>query len=137
MLNNSFIYDHSWRSSAACTGMETDKFFPVSITSKNKDSVKQIFSLCKKCPVSHHCLYEAIVNEYDGIWGMTTFRQRKSFLRHIFVKKHHQVTLEECLQVIKDLISVDSTPNSSIKYLYGLSSTKTNNTTDIDGEYNE
>lgn len=90
-----------WKDQALCKGSRTSDYFPVRITRENIDTLTEIFELCEKCKVNAECLESAIVNEELGVWGRTTLRQRKQFIKNILDKKISNLTLEKC----KDFIS--------------------------------
>lgn len=58
---------------AACNGMPTDIFFPLSGQNNQLEFAKAI---CKGCPVKDKCLQDNL-HEQFGVWGGTSERQRK------------------------------------------------------------
>ena len=67
----------SWRNRAACQGVSTDVFYPVS--DEDADVAKAI---CEQCPVREPCLEFAITErEREGVWGGTTERERRRIVR--------------------------------------------------------
>ena len=118
MSDTSPIFTFSWRDNALCKGMDTDQFFPVTITSKNKDQVSKLFQLCRTCTVANHCLYEAMINDHDGIWGMTTQRQRRAYIRYVVGKGPKNITLETCNKIIEEIRTTYITPVTSIRRSY-------------------
>jgi WhiB family redox-sensing transcriptional regulator len=67
----------SWREHAACRGVSTDVFYPVS--DEDADIAKAI---CDQCPVREACLEFAITErEREGVWGGTTERERRRIVR--------------------------------------------------------
>lgn len=67
----------AWQEFAACKGLDTDVFFP--LTEEEATSAKEI---CKSCPVSEICLEHALQSrEREGIWGGATERERRRILR--------------------------------------------------------
>ena len=95
-------FDSSWRQEAACKDSDTSLFFPHSVTRGNVGKIKDVFALCESCPVSHHCLHEAIVEDYDGIWGRTTRQQRQAFY-----SSNPNYTVQDC----KDFIDANTLAN--------------------------
>jgi WhiB family transcriptional regulator, redox-sensing transcriptional regulator len=69
--------DQTWKTDAACRGMDPDVFFPT-------DEVGQAAALdvCAECPVRELCLEFAIRSrQTDGVWGGTTPRERRKLIR--------------------------------------------------------
>lgn len=59
-----------WRESAKCKDTDTDYYFPNSGNSKPKE-------FCTGCPVIDLCKTYAIAHDEDGIWGGTSYTERK------------------------------------------------------------
>jgi WhiB family redox-sensing transcriptional regulator len=69
--------DTAWRDEAACRGVDTNVFFPV--TDEEADEAKAI---CTDCVVRQACLEYALANrERDGVWGGATERERRRIVR--------------------------------------------------------
>ena len=69
----------TWRTRAACTGIDSDLFYPTSEDEAEADEAKAI---CAVCPVSTACLEHALAfREKEGIWGGTTERERRRIHR--------------------------------------------------------
>ena len=67
----------SWRQKAACRGLSTDIFYPVS-----DDDADEAKSICAVCPVREACLEWALdTREREGIWGGATERERRRLIR--------------------------------------------------------
>lgn len=67
----------SWRTNAACGGLDPEIFFPV--TDEDADQAK---SVCDRCPVQGPCLEHALsLREKDGVWGGCTERERRRIIR--------------------------------------------------------
>lgn len=67
----------SWRSKAACRGLDPAVFYPPS--DEEADEAKAI---CGVCPVREPCLEHALANrEREGIWGGATERERRRLIR--------------------------------------------------------
>jgi hypothetical protein len=90
-----------WYKNAACIGANTESFFPLVIKKKNLPQVISCFDLCESCSVSDKCLYQACINKEYGIWGRTTERMRKVFLKER--DSTQELTLEECASLIQYL----------------------------------
>lgn len=78
--------DHTWRLSAACDGMDTDIWFPVSESGKftnggrrpENAAVQAAKGICGMCEVRQACLEDAIaVGDSYGIRGGMTAAERK------------------------------------------------------------
>ena len=60
--------DTGWRDDAACRGLDTDVFFP--LTDEDAGPAKEI---CATCPVREACLEFALqTRQADGVWGGLT-----------------------------------------------------------------
>jgi WhiB family redox-sensing transcriptional regulator len=67
----------SWQQHAACRGLSTDIFYPVS-----DDDADEAKSICAICPVREACLEFALAHrEREGIWGGATERERRRLVR--------------------------------------------------------
>lgn len=69
-----------WRSRAACSGVETEKFFIESAEGSREDHIptrRLVQEICDACPVSSECLEFAMRNNIlYGVWGGMSRRQR-------------------------------------------------------------
>lgn len=61
-----------WYESAACHGMDTERFFPMNDNLPDQE----IIDTCRDCPVRADCLQHAVDIDAQGYWGGTTRRQR-------------------------------------------------------------
>lgn len=69
--------DLTWKLAGACRSANTEMFFPSSDADAGPAK-----AICESCPVQQQCLQYAIaVREPEGIWGGTTFVERRSILR--------------------------------------------------------
>ena len=70
----------SWRSSAACSGLPHNIFFPpADATEADLTYAKEI---CDTCPVTDACLEFAFeTNQRSGVWGGTSEEDRKTLRR--------------------------------------------------------
>ncbi len=70
-------FEPRWQDQAACKGVPTEFFYPGA-----DEAPYVIASYCRGCPVRNACLDEAITNgETHGIWGGTTWEQRRNLQR--------------------------------------------------------
>ncbi len=69
--------DTAWRDEAACRGLDTDVFFP--LTDEEAEEAKAI---CATCPVREECLeYALLTRQDDGVWGGLTEAERRRIRR--------------------------------------------------------
>jgi len=69
-----------WITQAACTGLDTELFFPPHGDSTHGSQAKQI---CNGCPVVTDCLLYALTDlQLVGVWGATSHKQRKQIHRN-------------------------------------------------------
>jgi WhiB family transcriptional regulator, redox-sensing transcriptional regulator len=68
-----------WRWDAACQGMDTELWFPVSPWPKGPElqRVQQAQAVCAACPVRMQCLRYATRRGERGVWGGLTEEQRR------------------------------------------------------------
>jgi WhiB family redox-sensing transcriptional regulator len=71
------IHDAGWMREAACRGMDTNLFFP--ITGQHAVEAKTV---CARCPVAEACRDYALKSgEKWGVWGGMTEKDRKTVRR--------------------------------------------------------
>jgi WhiB family transcriptional regulator, redox-sensing transcriptional regulator len=69
--------DVAWRDQAACRGLDTDVFFP--LTDEEAGEAKAV---CATCPVRELCLeYALVTRQDDGVWGGLTETERRRLRR--------------------------------------------------------
>lgn len=74
----------TWQQHAACIGADTDWWFPPAREKgvnpfKDQEKLRKARRICASCPVATECLLTALANnEYAGIWGNTSNRQRRA-----------------------------------------------------------
>lgn len=74
----STMNQQSWRTHAACRGIDPEIFYPVT----DEEEAEQAKEVCAECPVQEACLEHALaVREKDGIWGGCTERERRRIMR--------------------------------------------------------
>jgi WhiB family redox-sensing transcriptional regulator len=79
------VVDKDWREKAACRGLIAPDYiwFPprgryVSTRAGAISPTQRLLDLCEGCPVKVTCLEFAIAGNEPGIWGGTSFRQRRA-----------------------------------------------------------
>lgn len=65
------LIDQDWTSEAACTGADTDMFFPEGVTEAKYMLIRARKLYCDQCPVRPQCYGYAIRTGAVGIWGGT------------------------------------------------------------------
>ena len=74
--------DVSWRADAACSGVDSDVFFPAS--EEDEQAVAQAKAICAECPVQEACLqYALATNQSAGVWGGLDAGDRRRMRRRI------------------------------------------------------
>ena len=70
-----------WRKDAACTGIDSDVFFPASEDELASQKAKDI---CATCPVQEVCLqYSLSTNQAAGVWGGLDEGERRRLRRRL------------------------------------------------------
>jgi WhiB family transcriptional regulator, redox-sensing transcriptional regulator len=70
-----------WRRLAACSGFDTNLFFPAGTSDQLTEQVNLAKSVCRSCPSRLACLEFSLRTLQDGIWGGHTEEERKSMRR--------------------------------------------------------
>jgi WhiB family redox-sensing transcriptional regulator len=71
-----------WRDHAACSHLDPDLFFPVSISGASLTDIEAAKRICRSCPVTTPCLRWALgLGQISGIWGGTTEEERRALRR--------------------------------------------------------
>lgn len=69
--------DIAWRAEAACRGLDTEVFFPLT-----DEEAAEAKAVCATCPVRELCLeYALITRQDDGVWGGLTEAERRRLRR--------------------------------------------------------
>jgi WhiB family redox-sensing transcriptional regulator len=69
---------------AACITADPNLFFPEP-GNNYKETIKAAKEICASCPIAVQCLQHALTNEYEGIWGATTTRERKNLRKSLII----------------------------------------------------
>lgn len=94
------MVDFTWREFAMCKNSSTESFFPYKVTKANAEQVQEVFDMCSQCPVKEECFYEAVKNDYHGIWAGTFYKERLSWIRMMNLNEE-EITYESCSDFIK------------------------------------
>lgn len=70
-----------WQTEANCGGTDTSKFF---------DEEREAKKVCINCPVKSECLQDALVYNYDGVWGGTTTKERRRIKHKEFLRDDYK-----------------------------------------------
>lgn len=74
--------DVDWRSEAACSGVDSDIFFPAA--EEDREATAQAKAICEGCPVREACLqYALATNQSAGVWGGLDAGERRRMRRRI------------------------------------------------------
>lgn len=72
--------DVDWRSETACSGVDSDIFFPAA----DEEASPQAKAICAECPVQEVCLqYALATNQAAGVWGGLDAGERRRMRRRI------------------------------------------------------
>ena len=70
-----------WRKDAACTGVDSDAFFPAL---ENEAASQKAKEICATCPVQEACLqYSLSTNQAAGVWGGLDANERRRLRRRL------------------------------------------------------
>lgn len=71
-----------WRADAACTGVDTDLFFPGGTTGEALLRTEAAKEICRSCPCRGDCLSFALhTNQEFGVWGGASEEERRQLRR--------------------------------------------------------
>lgn len=101
-----FSDQENWKESALCKGLKTADFFPERINKHNESKIRTLIHMCIECEVKVDCLHYACINEHDGIWAGTTFKERINWIKSLEYNNPQDVTYEDCY----NFLQVDSKP---------------------------
>ena len=68
------LYKSEWYESGNCRGRDVNQFAKYKLTDTQVEAAKE---LCHTCPVREHCELAGHLSESYGVWGGTTFQDRK------------------------------------------------------------
>ena len=70
-----------WSLRAACTDLDPELFFPISLQGPGQSQVERAKAVCRTCPVREACLDYAINSrQTHGVWGGTDPEQRRALI---------------------------------------------------------
>ena len=73
--------DETWRADAACSGIDSELFFPPGEDADASAAAKEI---CAVCPVRDACLQYAVsTNQTEGVWGGLDANERRRMRRRM------------------------------------------------------
>lgn len=64
---------------AACRDADPDTFFPEG--DRLREDTVMAKAICHDCPIKTECLMVAMTHDYQGIWGETTYEERRALRR--------------------------------------------------------
>ena len=83
--------DVNWRADAACSGVDSDIFFPV--VEDEPRAVSQAKEICAECPAREACLqYALATNQTAGVWGGLDAGDRRRLRRRIRDRERRQAS---------------------------------------------
>lgn len=83
--------DVNWRADAACSGVDSDIFFPTIVD--DPKSVAQAKEICAECPAKDACLqYALATNQTAGVWGGLDAGDRRRMRRRIRDRERRQAS---------------------------------------------
>jgi WhiB family redox-sensing transcriptional regulator len=69
----------AWHAQAACSGMDTEFFFPSGHTGRALAQAEAAKAVCADCPVRRRCLdYALDTGQTEGIWGGMSADERRA-----------------------------------------------------------
>lgn len=87
----------TWMDFANCKGMNTNDFYPEFGVKGAAEQVRKMKTYCRNCAVSFQCLQFAMDNnEYFGIWGGLTPKERENLRR-----QRRRNTIDTVVKVVK------------------------------------
>jgi WhiB family redox-sensing transcriptional regulator len=85
-------WGEDWRSDAACTGVDTNLFFPGGTTGDALLLMEEAKAICRSCPCCDACLAFAVeTNQEFGVWGSASEEERRK-LRRTWLAQHRPVS---------------------------------------------
>jgi WhiB family redox-sensing transcriptional regulator len=74
----------NWRADAACSGINSDLFFPPGDDDPTPEQTTKAKEICAQCPVQEACLqYSLATNQAAGVWGGLDAGERRRMRRRI------------------------------------------------------
>ncbi|GGR85856.1 transcriptional regulator WhiB [Micromonospora fulviviridis] len=71
-----------WRHDAVCRDEDPELFFPIGTSGPALLQVEQAKAVCRRCPVTDHCLQWALESGQDaGVWGGMSEEERRAVKR--------------------------------------------------------
>lgn len=104
------VAEEGWRSQANCKNEDTTIFFA---PSKSLEARKAL-SICQKCPVIDQCLYNALLYQYNGIWGGFTEETRSKIVSLYLNNDLSDITLDQISSIRNQFIPSQEDKKRSI-----------------------
>jgi WhiB family transcriptional regulator, redox-sensing transcriptional regulator len=70
-----------WMSRGACQGEDPELFFPIAVEGPALHQASEAKEVCRRCAVCAMCLAYAVETRQAGIWGGTTWEERRAMMR--------------------------------------------------------
>lgn len=105
-----------WKDRAACADKELSIFFQ----SPKSDVTTVAISICKTCPVKNDCFYEAMTYGYDGVWGGSTYDQRRALIVNYLDYDLNNLTRKLSDQFVSIIDLVGKTKNTALQSLQNI-----------------
>ncbi len=81
-----------WAESAACSGLDTNIFFPVGRGAHSARQAERARIICRQCPVTQRCAEVALAQGLPGIWGGMDENERRALRRDRKAADRHAAT---------------------------------------------
>lgn len=106
-----------WQPLAACRNTPPNEDF-----FDNKESALKLLSrkYCLTCPVRTQCLYMSLINEDQyGLWGSLTPKQRRYYLRQIYMYADDKgIPTHDWSEELDEVFQLFSSPSKLAEHFY-------------------
>jgi hypothetical protein len=110
------LSDMGWKDRSACADKELSIFF----ASPKSDVTTVAISICKTCPVRQECFYEAITYGYDGVWGGSTYDQRRALIINFLDSDLTNLTKKLSNELVSIVDFIGKTKNTALHSLQNI-----------------
>ena len=114
------LSEMGWKDRALCSDKELSLFFAPS----KSDVTTVAISICQSCPVRQQCFYEAISYGYDGVWGGSTYDQRRALIINLLDSDLTNLTKEVSNYLVSIVDTVGKTKNTALSSLQNIKTYK-------------